>query len=285
MPAAGSIIGGVLSAGGGVAGGMLGSQGAESAAAAQTEAARGQIFFDMVVRNENIAAINDAVDRGIISIQEGNRLAQETLRPLATQPLGGFDAMGRFQKTLDRGPGDLSAAEQRQFGRGVQALQAGFSTVSGGGGSSRAFENAIMFGQDFEAKRLDQALNRLLPLVNLEAGLRSQATQNIANIQATGGLQEAQTRLGGASALAGIPTQGISQTIGQMGQIGAAGAINQANVQREMIGNILQGVNTAAQGFMKQSPTLFSGAGSSGSFVSGGGGGVGQSTAFMKPVQ
>lgn len=202
---------------------------AEDATNAQLSAERQRLDFEKEVRAENITAINDAVSAGLISLEEGNRLASEILQPLA-----GLQPLEDAQRLLEQGPGALSPQQGREFDRGVQALQTGFSTTSGGGVSSRAMENAQIFGQDFEAKRLDEQLNRLIPFINIAVGART----SMANIESGGGVQEANLRMSGAQALSGLSSEGISNTFSNIGQIQGSGIIQQQNVQTELLNNL-----------------------------------------------
>ena len=221
-------------------GGGGGEEAQQQATNAQLQAERERLAFEKDVRTENITAINDAVAAGLISLEEGNRLASEILQPLA-----GLQPLEEAQRLLEQGPGELSPQQQREFGRGVQALQTGFSRTSGGGISSRALENAQVFGQDFEARRLDEQLNRLIPFINLAVGART----GLANIASTGGLQEAQLQLGGAKALLGVPSEGIAETFSNIGQIQGSGIIQKQNVQTELLNNLFGiGSNVVEQG-------------------------------------
>jgi hypothetical protein len=227
----------------------------KDAARYQKEAAMEALWFQERVRKQNIAAIESAVERGEISLEEGNRRASEIMAPLA-----GLQPLEQYQDILARGPGELTPQQSREFGRGVEALQAGFSRTSGGGISSRALERAQEYGQDFASRRMDESLNRLVPLLNIMTGARTSQ----ANLASDLGTQQAQLRMQGASALAGIPSEGIARSMSQIGQIGAAQSINQANVYSDLMEN-LSGIGSQFAETWARNPQLFSGGGSGGS--------------------
>jgi hypothetical protein len=218
------------------------------AAAAQTTAAQDFAFWSQWQRVQNMNAINDAVTRGLISIEEGNTQADRLLAPLAD-----MGALDRFTGLIDRGPGELSPSETREFNRGIEAMQAGFSTTSGGGVSSRALENAQIFGQDFAAKRLDAQLNRLIPLINIAVGAQTRR----ADIAAGEGVQEANLRFSGAQALSGLGSSPIAQAASDIGNIQANQITQQQNVQTDLLSN-LTGIGSNVADLFIQNPNLFS---------------------------
>jgi len=261
MMAVGTGVAGLAIAGASIYGAGEQSKAIGESTAAQTEAAKESLAFQRQVREQNLQQIQEAVDAGLISIQEGNARAEALLQPLA-----GLQPLEQAQQLLTQGPGELTPQQSREFGRGTEALQAGFSRVSGGGVSSRALENAQIFGQDFEARRLDQQLNRLIPFINLATGAR----ESLANLSSGGGVQEANLRLGGASALAGVPSQGIASTMSNIGQIQGAGAIQQANVTTDLLSN-LTGIGGNLLNLGIQRPQLFQRGGSTAGGGFGGG--------------
>lgn len=202
---------------------------------------RESLAFQKQFLAQNRADLAQAVDAGLIDLETAFQQAQQQL-----QPFGDIGAFQQAQELLTRGAGPLLPHEERAFGRGVEALQAGFSRVSGGGVSSRALERAQQFGQDFARSRVTERLNQLLPFVNLGA----QGRANLANLSTGFGQQQAQLRLGGAQTAAGVGAQavpGIAATFGNIGAgfgnigaIQAQGTVAQQNAFAKSLTDIIQ---------------------------------------------
>lgn len=154
------------------------------------------------------------------------------------KPLGGLQALTQARKLLRQGPGELSPQQEREFGRGIEALQAGFSRTSGGGVSSRALERAQQFGQDFAARRLDEELNRLLPFIDLAFRARA-----------------------GSSGLSLAPS--VASTFGNIGQAQGIGALAQGNIQSNTLQSLFGqgGIFSNLLSDAPQQQQLFSGTG------------------------
>lgn len=207
------------------------------------------LMFQGKVRKQNLDAIKEAVEKGLISIDEGYTQAQELLTPMI-----GLEPIEQMQELLTLGPGEMTSQQEREYQRGIEAAQGAYSRVSGGGVSSRALENLQMFGKDYEAQRLNDQLNRLMPLINIVLGTRT----NLANLETGKGTQEANLMLGGASALAGVPSQGIAEGLQNIGTIEASGIISDQNVQTQLLNNLF-GLGSNLTNLAIERPELFSG--------------------------
>jgi hypothetical protein len=224
----------------------------ESAAASQSASNIASTQMQLDFLRENRADIAEAVEAGLIDLEQGFNLAMQEL-----QPLTGLEEYNQARGLL-ADPSSLAErpSYQFQFGQGTEALQGAFSRGSGGGLSGRGVQAAQQFGQNLASTALDQELQRLFPFINTAV----QARGNISQLEASRGSAIANLRLGGATGQANVSGQyapGIAAGMQNQGLIQANQAIQGANVQTGLLSNLAnvgtQFMNTAAT-----NPGLFS---------------------------
>lgn len=141
--------------------------------------------------------VTQAFDQARGDIQAGGTQVQDIylagIEGLGPYAGAGVNALARAEKLFEMGPGELTPQQERQFGRGIEAVQAASSKISGGGVSSRMLENAMTYGRDFEIRRFNEELNRLMPLLQMgqetsaiQAALRGQSANLLTNLTTTG---------------------------------------------------------------------------------------------------
>lgn len=250
---AAALIGGAaLGAGGSMLAAKSQGDAVESAAASQSASNIAATQMQLDFLRENRADIAEAVEAGLIDLDQGFNLAISELQPLTS-----LDELNQARRLLVD-PSSLAnrPSYQFQYGQGVEALQSAFSRGSGGGLSGRGLMEAQRFGQNLASTALDQELNRLFPFINTAV----QARSNIGQLQASRGSSMANLRLGGATGQANVSGQyapGIAAGMQNQGLIQANQAIQGANVQTGLLSNLVnvgtQFMNTAAT-----NPGLFS---------------------------
>jgi hypothetical protein len=248
-----AILGGAaLGVGGSILAADKQSSAVNSAASSQAQATLASTQMQLDFLRENRADIAEAVEAGLIDLEQGFNLAMQEL-----QPLTGLEEYNQARALL-ADPSSLADRPSYQFQleQGTEALQGAFSRGSGGGLSGRGVQAAQEFGQNLASTALDAELNRLFPFINTAV----QARSNISQLQASQGSAKANLRLGGATGQANVSGQyapGIAAGIQSQGNIAANQAILGANVQTGLMSNLAnvgtQFMNTAAA-----NPGLFS---------------------------
>jgi len=222
------IIGGAAVVGG-IASSVMAADAAEAQAEAYSSSERMQLEYLKSIRRD----ISEAVDAGLIDLDEGFNMALAELDPLTD--LGALDS---YMKLLQ----DPSAVMERpstqyMYNQGVDALQAAYSKSSGGGVSGPSLLAATEYGQNYAAEALDRELERLTPLVNIETG----AITNKANIQQGRGQSKANLRVSGATGSGEITSSlvpSVASSITGQGSASAQGSINQANILNSVLGQL-----------------------------------------------
>lgn len=218
-----------------------------SAGAAQERATQESIAFQKDKLEQISGELSAAVDAGLIDLNTAYDLATQQL-----QPFGGTQALEQARGILaDPSQVMQDPIVQMQLQRGERGLGNLLSKTTGGGLSSDAMERAMQFNQQFAGEKVNEALGRLMPFINLE----SQAQQNLSNLDVGRGTALANLRLGGASSLAGTTqgmVPGISQSLQDIGTIQGRTQIAQSNVMPQMLNtfaNIARGAGSLASGF------------------------------------
>ena len=205
----------------------------EGATAAQQDATSQQIAFQREELARTRADLAEAVDAGIIDLNTAYGIARGELQPFA-DPFAFEQAQGFLQ---DPSQAMNLPGVQFQYEQGQDALGNLLSKTTGGGLSSDAIRAAQQYGQNFASTQLDTALGRLAPFINLQ----QQTSSNLANLATGRGQQVADLRMRGAGGQAGVTgafAPSIAQNIGQQGTIAAQGALGQANVTSQLLGNL-----------------------------------------------
>jgi hypothetical protein len=233
------------------------SKAAEKASDAQVESQDKSMELQLEFLREQRADIAEAVEAGLIDINEGINMAISEMRP--EEQLGAIQNYASLLQDpnaiFDR-PG-----VQFQFDQGVEAMQAGFSKTAGGGVSGPSLKAATEYGQNYASLALDDELRRLEPLMNIETAARTR----ISNLEADRGRMEANLRLGGAAGLSnatGAAAPGMAATITNSGNAQAGKYINQANANTALMSNLAGGAQDLAYMYAFN-PGLFSGGGGS----------------------
>lgn len=186
----------------------------------QMEASEQAIQSQMQATQQQLEYLQDAMDKGLIDIDEGYRVAQQLLQQY-NEPW----AYNKARKYLEspQGPQDIMSLPgvQFQYEQGQKTLENLLSKTTGGGVSGDIMKAAQEYGQGFASTQLDAALNRLSPYV--ETGYES--ATNLANLAAKRGLNRAGLRsdLGIAS----------SKLFGDVGNIQAQSLYNRGNLAAE----------------------------------------------------
>lgn len=200
------LIGGGLSAAGGVASAVIGSNAAQSAAATQTSAANNQLAQTKEMFNTVQSNMKPFMDAGQSAIPGLENL-------LGNGPNGTAGIMQQLAKT----PGYQFALNQ-----GLQATQSGFA-AQGLGQSGAALKGAANYAEGLAENTYSNVFNNFLSTANLG----SNASANLAN--SAGQFQGAENQLAGTAAAAT-----------------AAGTVGSANAVTSGITNALGGVSNAA---------------------------------------
>lgn len=206
----------------------ISAEAAREIARAQQEGLENDLAWQTEFINNYRTDLKAAVAEGRTSIQEAYSQARADLAAggaameaaylggiteLRPYTAAGINALARAETLFTEGPGVMTPQQEREFGRGIEAVQAASSKVSGGGVSSRMMENAMLFGQDYAARRFDEQLNRLVPFLELgqNAALTISALQAgrgnvLADLATTGATLSAR----GGEALADVAMGGVS---------------------------------------------------------------------------
>ena len=137
----------------------------------------------------------------------------EELKPYSQ---AGVTMLGKALTLMAEGPGELTPQQQREFQRGIEAVQAVSSKVSGGGVSSRMMENAMTFGQDYAISRFNEEMARYMPFITLGETAASASGALVASQAATqANLLTTQAQLAAqkGGALAELGMQGVAGSI------------------------------------------------------------------------
>jgi hypothetical protein len=189
---------------------------------------------------ENRADIAEAVEAGLIDLEQGFNLAMREIskgyneainstrrgygtaikdvnqgyneaikssdrgynRAIAElNPLTGLQEYNQARGLLED-PSSLAErpSYQFQFDQGIEAMQGAFSRGSGGGLSGRGIQSAQEFGQNLASTALDAELNRLFPFINTAV----QARANTANLEVGRGTDRANLQTGRATSLSNL---------------------------------------------------------------------------------
>jgi len=202
-------------------------------------------------RNE----LKQAGQKGITNIMSAERSAKRAHKKARNifQELADPSYLERAQSIM-QDPSQIMqdpgvAFEQRQ---GEKQLEKLLSKTTGGGLSGGSIQAAQEYGQGFASTQIDKALSRLMPFINVDIGAR----ENIARLATVAGdralniaNQKSQTRFVGAGGAPPIYNylrsnegQSLSRMGGlqsQMGQVQAQGAISQANIQSNLLQNLI----------------------------------------------
>ena len=189
-------------------------EGIKRAARAELEATREQIEFQreqLGIMREDLA---QAVDAGLIDLQDAYNIAVSEIQPYADRTA--YNQALQYLKS----PQDVMSLPgvQFQYEQGQDALANLLSKTTGGGISSDIMRAAQEYGQGFAGTQLDAALNRLMPFVNMGYG----ASTNLANLATGLGAAQSGLRMSGATGQAGATGQMaplIAQNIGDIGNI------------------------------------------------------------------
>lgn len=189
--------------------------------------------------------VNQAFDQARTDLQAGGADMEaayiggvEGLEPYTT---AGINALERAEQIFQAGPGELAPWEQREFGRGIEALQAASSKVSGGGVSSRMLENAMRFGQEFATSRRERYLNKLVPFLELgETAALGQASLEAqrGNVLATLGTTQAGLAAERGGTLADLRLAGVAGSFDPEQPVSAYAASHEgvAQMYRDILG-------------------------------------------------
>lgn len=200
-----------IAAVGAVAGGMIQSQGAQSAASTEANAA---------TQNENnvLATGQQAsqMDLGAISGANAPLQPYVTLGNTATGTLSNLLTganNGQMQQALQSMPG-----YQFQLQQGLESTQNGFA-ARGLGSSGAAMKGAANYAEGLASSNYQNFWNNALSAANMGAGAAATQSQNIGNLT-----------MAGANALTGAAGQGAQlgmagAAASAAGQIGAANAL------------------------------------------------------------
>jgi len=195
---------------------------------------------------EGLLDIEQGRGRALAAGRRGDAAASEMYDPLL-----GTGALEQARGIL-RDPSGVLDSPAAQFERrqGEKQMEKLLSKTTGGGLTGGSLMAAQQFGQEFAGSQIDKALGRLMPFINLDVSAR----QNIAQIAAGGGYRDAElemetagrktsTRLAGAGGSPAIfsPLKfpGIGQTMSRMGQVQGQGALQQSNIQSNLLQNLV----------------------------------------------
>lgn len=246
----------------------------EEAMAAQLQGIRNQAVEDRTTLRIIREGLQEALDKGLIDLDTANEAAQAALE-------GGYEAAKEvlgpaFQGAISQlepfvGLEEYNLAKrfladpslafdlpgvQFQFEQGEKALENILSKSTGGAISGDIIKAAQEYGQNFASTKLDEALNRLFPFINMSERARTNIANlgvdeaktignleigkgtDIANLASTLGINKANLRstaAGGEAAAAQslAPKTGIAT-----GNVLGQNAINQGNIRTNLINQL-----------------------------------------------
>lgn len=274
----GAIVGGGVSL---IASGQA-AEASEAATAAQLAAQREANAINVNQFNLVREDLQNALNQGLIDIDTANAAAEgflkegfEGARKVLQQTLvgpGGQQLTGLEELNLARGfLQDPSRAlelpgVQFQLEQGQKGLENILSKSTGGAVSGDILKAAQEFGQDFASTKLDEALGRLFPFINLGLETRSNIAdlgleegKTFANLASTLGTNRANLR-SAAAARQAANVQGFTPAIAggaqNIGTIRAGGIVSGANINLNLASELSRiGSSTVEQLIRNRTPT------------------------------
>lgn len=192
------------------------------------------------------ADIAKAVEEGLLDLDEGFNMAIKSLGPK-------YDAVAEYINLL-KDPSKVMTRPgvQFQYNQGINALQTGYSKVSGGGLSGDIIASAQEYGQNFAAMALDKELARLTPLI--------QTQMNRASLYSQEGMAKSNLRVGGTTGTWNLATPMINSAAQGMmaaSNTQAQATLGQANTATNTMGSITGTISDLASLYALR-PDLFS---------------------------
>lgn len=225
----GSILSLVVGGIGSIAGSQTASAASEEAAAIQAGLLDEATQLQMDFLGENRTDIRDAVDAGIIDLQEGYSKAMETMRPVS--------GAGNLNQALDLIQDPIGVYTQPQTQAMQGAGESAAASMYGDAVTPGTLAASSDLGKNMAATRLSDIIRRMTPSINREVS----GSQTMANLASGQGSALANLRVGGVADVAnvtGSSVPGIASSIEGVGSVGAANIINQANTRTNLTQNL-----------------------------------------------
>ena len=277
-----AIIGGAV-IGGGAA--IIGSKSASRASVQATEIqaeAQGEATAETREQFDIVRAdLQKALDQGLIDLDTANKVAEgfltggfEQARNILAETITGQPGGGLVDDRLPPGAGleELNLARgflrdpsralelpgvQFQFEQGERALENILSKSTGGAVSGDIIKAAQEFGQNFASTKLDEAINRLVPFIDVGLETRTNLAtlgleegETLANLASTLGINLANLRSSAASGQAATAqafTPLLASGLSRVGDIEAGGRIRESNININLANQLSRTGSTAIE--------------------------------------